>query len=448
MPMSRAGDGDVPHPSGRMTGIRWRVLAILVLASFVPYVLRSNVSIAGETMMADLGLTRLQLGFVLAAFAWGYAIFQFPGGLLGERFGPRRAVTGIALGWAVLNLLMALVPGSSLAPAWAALSALVALRFLMGAAQAPIFPVTGGGTICRWFPVSGWAFPCGLSNAGLTLGSAAAGPGIAWLTLELGWRASFAVTAPLGLMVAGLWWWYVTDTPAQHPDVSEEELALIDAGRPPPDGGPGAGAWRRVLGNRQVLLLTTSYLCSNYVFYFFFNWLFIYLVDERGMELLEGGFYSAAPWMAGAVGALVGGDVSDRLARRFGLRRGYRILPIVGLVAAGMLIFAAGAARSPVVAVVLLSLCLAFQQLTEGAFWAATIAVSGGYPSLAAGVLNTGGNVVGGVVAISVPLIVEAFGWWAAMGTASLVAFAGALLWLFVDAGRIGAGPGDPEPAA
>jgi ACS family glucarate transporter-like MFS transporter len=440
--MSRAESSGVSHPTVRATSVRWRVLAILVFASFVPYVLRTNVSIAGEAMIADLGLSRLQLGVVMAAFAWGYALFQFPGGLLGDRVGPRRAVTGMAIAWTLLNLLMAFVPGGSLAPAWVALSTLVVLRFLMGAAQAPIFPVTGGGTICAWFPVSGWAFPTGLSNAGLTLGSAAAGPGIAWLTLTLGWRASFAVTAPLGLLVAGLWWWYVTDSPAEHPAIAAEEVALIDAGRPPALSHPEPGAWREVLRNRQVWLLTSSYFCSNYVFYFFFNWLFIYLVDDRGMEALEGGFYSAAPWMAGAVGAVVGGDVSDRLARRLGLRRGYRILPIAGLLMAGGLIYAAGAARGPVAAVVLLSLCLAFQQLTEGAFWAATIAVSGGHAAVASGVLNTGGNVVGGVVALSVPLVVDAFGWAAALGTASLVAFVAAALWIFIDAGS-----GEPREA-
>jgi MFS transporter, ACS family, glucarate transporter len=53
----------------------------LVLASFVSYLLRSNLSIAGERLIVDLGLTKVQLGAILAAFAWGYTIFQFPGGI-------------------------------------------------------------------------------------------------------------------------------------------------------------------------------------------------------------------------------------------------------------------------------------------------------------------------------------------------------------------------------
>ena len=88
------------------------------------------------------------------------------------------------------------------------------LRFLMGAAQAPLFPVLGGSVIARWFPVSGWALPNGMTNTGFTLGAAATGPLVAWLVRDYGWRASFALTAPLALLAAAGWYWYARDEPA------------------------------------------------------------------------------------------------------------------------------------------------------------------------------------------------------------------------------------------
>lgn len=425
----------VSHPVGRSSSVRWIILALLFLASFVAYVLRTNMSIAGESVMADLGLSKLQLGTVLAAFAWGYALFQFPGGILGDWIGARRALTLIAVGWGVLNLLIGLVPGRSLASPSVIVGTLIGLRFLMGAAQAPLYPVTGGGTICNWFPVASWAFPNGLTNAGLTLGSAAAGPLIAWLMGTLGWRQSFVVTAPLAFLLAGVWWWYGRDCPAEHASVSQSELELIEANRPPPRGASDAsGAWRLVLRNREILLLTASYFCSNYVFYFFFNWLFIYLVDSRKFQILEGGYFAAAPWITGAVGATIGGFACDRLSKAIGARWGCRLPSIIGLVLAGGLIIAAARARDPLVAVIFLSLCLGAQQLTEGAYWAATISVAGRRASAACGVLNTGGNVVGGIGALLVPLTVEALGWPAALGTASIFAMVGAALWLWVRA--------------
>ncbi|MEO8140711.1 MAG: MFS transporter [Gemmatimonadota bacterium] len=422
-------------PPGRSI-IRWNILALLTAASFVAYLLRTNMSVAGEHMMGDLRLTQVQLGFVLAAFAWGYGIFQFPGGVFGDRIGARKTLAIIAVLWGVLNLMVGLIPDRGLGTTSATLAALVTLRALMGAAQAPLYPVTGGAMTCDWFPVAGWAFPNAMSNAGLTLGSAAAGPLIAWLMESYGWRQSFIFTAPLGFLLAGVWWWYARDTPAEHPAMHQGELDLINAGRPPRDTTIAKGDWKLVVRDPQVLLLTASYFCSNYVFYFFFNWLFIYLVDNRGFKTLESGFYSAAPWITGAVGAVIGGLVCDRLSRTKGLRFGCRAPAMVGLGLSGLLLLAAANAASPVVCVVLLSLCLACQQAAEGPFWAATIGVAGKHTSSACGVLNTGGNIVGGIGALMVPITVKLFGWPAALATGTAFALIGALLWLWIRADR------------
>lgn len=422
----------------RTSGVRWIILALLVFASFVAYILRTNMSVAGQNLMTDLGLSQLQLGMVLAAFAWGYAIFQFPGGVFGDRIGGRRALTITAVGWAVCNLLVGLIPGPSVMSPMAILISLIALRFLMGAVQAPLYPVTGGGTISNWFPVSGWALPNGLTNTGLTLGSAATGPLIAWLMQTFGWRQSFVITAPLGLLVAATWWWYVRDNPAEHPAVSDQELALIRADRPSePARSEERGTWKKVLANPDILALTASYFCSNYVFYLFFNWLYIYLVDSRGFQVLQGGAYSAAPWLTGAVGATVGGLLCDHLCKRIGLRAGCRWPAIVGLLLTAVFIVAAAMAQDPLTAVIFLSLCLCSQQATEGAFWAATIAVSGRHASTGCGVLNTGGNVVGGVGALLVPVVVASFGWVAALATGSIFALIAAGLWLIIHPDRM-----------
>jgi len=415
--------------------VRWVILALLFGASFVAYVLRTNMSIAGENIMDDLGLSKIQLGMVFSAFAWGYAIFQFPGGVFGDIVGSRRALSFIAVLWGILTLATGLVPGTSIASTTLILTTLIGLRFLIGVAQAPLFPVLGGGTIGTWFPVSGWAFPNGLTSTGLTLGAAATAPLVAWLMVNLGWRESFILTAPMAFLIAGVWWWYARDDPADHPRVSKQELDLINADRPSPEQAvDDKTAWIRVLKNRDILLLAASYFCMNYVFYIFFNWFFIYLIDVRQFEILEGGYFAAAPWMVGALAASVGGLWCDRLCKRIGPRWGCRIPGIVGLsLAAGLLVLGA-TATNPLLAVVLLSLSFGCTQLTEGAYWAAAISVSGKHASAAAGVLNTGGNVVGGIGALLVPIMAEAFGWVPALATGSVFAMIGVVLWLFVRA--------------
>jgi MFS transporter, ACS family, glucarate transporter len=407
----------------------------MIVVSFVAYLLRTNMSVAGVPMSADLGLSHVQLGVVLAAFAWGYAIFQFPGGLLGDVIGARRALTILAALWGVFNLLVAFVPGTAAGSATAVVLALMTLRFLMGAAQAPLFPIIGGGTTCHWFPVSGWALPNALQNFGATFGAAAAGPLIAWLMERFGWRASFVLTAPAAVLCAGLWWWYVRDRPSEHVEVNPEERRLIEAGRTAEDLAPvEPGAWRVVIRDRQVQLLTAGYFCVNYLFYFFFNWLFVYLIESRGFTLLEGGWYASIPWMAGAVGAVYGGWLCDRLWKRLGARRSCRYLGAAGVAAAAVLLLAAGWAPHPLAAVVLLSLCLAAEQFTDAIYWAAAISVAGRRASAACGLMNTGGNLSGGVVALVVPLVVDRFGWPAALATGSAFALIAAGLWLVTSA--------------
>ena len=435
--------------AARPTAVRWRICVLMVVASFVAYLLRSNMSIAGAPMAADLGLSHFQLGLVLAAFAWGYALFQFPGGVLGDLIGARRALSGLVVLWGVSNLLVGLIPERGAAVSITTLIlALVTLRFLMGVAQAPLFPIIGGGTTCSWFPVSGWALPNAFQNAGATFGAAAAGPLIAWLTLRVGWRHSFLLTSPAAFLLAAWWWWYVRDRPSQHRRTNAAERELIDAGRPAVHAVPlPRGAWWAVLRDRQVRLLTAGYFCSNFVFYFFFNWLFVYLIESRGFKLLEGGWYASAPWIAGAVGALAGGWACDRLWKRIGPRRSCSVLGAAGQAATAALLIAAAQAPHPIVAVALLSLCLGAQQFTDAIYWAGTIAVAGRQASAACGVMNTGGNLAGGVVALAVPLIVERFGWPAALASGSVFALAAAALWLVTATDQV-MGERDSSPAA
>lgn len=423
--------------AGRDTYVRWRVFALVIIASFVAYVLRSNMSVAGDALRREMGFSLTELGLILSANAWAYAIFQFPGGIFGDQVGPRRALTIIIVAWGAITILTALVPGTATVSTTIVLLLFVVLRFLQGMAQAPIFPV-GAGVIARWFPPSAWALPNGLSSTGLTLGAAATAPAIAWAVENYGWRNSFLFAAPLAFVTAWVWWWYARDTPTRHPSVTPAELELIQAGRSADmDAPPEPGAWLRVLRNRNILLLTAAYFCMNYTFYIFFNWFYIYLVEYRGFKTLEGGFLAAAPWIAGAVAATLGGAICDHLCRRIGMRLGCRWPAMIGLALVSVLLVAGAAADDPYVAVALLSLCFACTQFTEGAFWAAAIGVAGRNSASAGGIMNTGGNVVGGVGALLVPFIAEHVGWVPALASGSIFALTGAVLWLFIRADEV-----------
>lgn len=417
-----------------MKGTRWIVLSIIVFASFVAYVLRTNLSIVSETMMHDLGMNEYELGIVFSAFAAGYAIFQFPGGIFGDRFGPRFAITAMAIAWALLTVVTALIPGTDVWSTGMIVAALIATRFLVGVVHAPFFPVTIGGTIANWFPVKQWGLPNGLTSTGLTLGAAATAPIVVWLLGEYGWRGALLITAPTALVVAALFRWYVTDDPKDHPRISAAELDLIKSDRPAAESGPEKGAWKIALKNKNVLLITISYFCSGYVFYLFFNWFFYYLVDVKEFSAADAGMLTAVLWILGAIGATAGGLVCDFVVRRFGIRLGLRYMTMTGLILSAIFLYFGAMSDNVVITVTMLCMCFSFNQLTEAPIWVATMAVSGRHASITTGILNTGGNLPGIVGGMLVPLTADLLGWPAAMVTGAVFMLIGAFLWLFIRA--------------
>jgi len=420
----------------KSSNIRWNILVLMALASAVAYILRTNMSIVGETMMKGLGFSEIQLGMIFASFAWGYAVFQFPGGILGEALGSRKAMTLIALLWGVLTLLNGLIPGRPFASVPTIVGILIVLRFFVGVVQAPLFPIVGR-VISDWFPVSGWAFPNGLTNTGLTLGAAAAGPLIVWIMKDHGWRGSFYWTSPLAFVMAILWWWYVRDYPRNHKSVNEKERDLIEANRHPANETRTKGIWKVALKNREIFLLTLSYFCMNYVFYIFFSWLFYYLVDVRGYSKNQAGVMNSVFWIMGAIGGAIGGLFCDRLVRKYGARSGYRFVPVFGLVLTALLLFVAALTTNAYVALAFFSVSFALTQVTDSSYWAAAIAIGDKHAAAAAcGILNTGGNAVGGINGLLVPITAKYFGWTAAITTGSIFALAAAILMLFVNADK------------
>jgi ACS family glucarate transporter-like MFS transporter len=433
----------------RPTTVRWRILAWIVVASIVAYILRYNLSVAGPAMMHELGLSETQLGLILGAFAWSYGLFQMPGGMLGERFGPRRAMTLMFVAWFATTALMALVPRGL--PVAASVALLFTLRAAQGIVQAPVFPISCG-SLFAWLPRKRWALGNSLSTAGTTVGAALAGPGITWLVLTVGWRQSFFIAAPLGLALAAIWWWDYRDDPTTHRRVNAAEVAVIRDDRAS-DPRVEPMKWTRLLADRDLLYVTLSYFCANYVFYLFFNWFFYYLTEIRHVPATLGGYFIAAQWMVGAVAAVAGGIVCDRLSMRYGPRIGCRASAIGGMVLSAPLLVAGTLATSPILSVALLSLSFGCVQFADGTYWAATMRIAGPQSQSATGMLNTGGNIAGGIGAVLVPVLAGKVGWTVAVASGGIFALVAALLWLGVrpdlalQSRPSAVTPSDPAPA-
>jgi ACS family glucarate transporter-like MFS transporter len=411
--------------------IRWRIFSMLFGFGLLAYLQQKSITVAAERIMPELHLSQFQIGLIEWAFVLGYALFQLPGGIFGQRHGARRTFVIIGLGAFLATVATPLAPYALTGVAL--FGALVAIQLLLGCSQAAIFPVSAG-VFEVWFPPRRWTSVQGWQTMGLGLGAAVTPPLIASLMQKVGWQEALLWASLPAVALIAVWGWYGRDTPRRHPRVTAEELAEIGThATVAVDSTITAKQLWTILVNRNVLLLAVSYLCMNYSFYLLSNWVFLYLVQERHFSVLESGWLASTPPLASAVGAGLGGIITGLLCQRLGNRWGYRLVPLLAMPIAGALLLLSVDAAKPYLAVAGLAFCFAAVELTEGAFWGAAMTVGRGDTMAVSGVMNTGGN-LGGLVGI--PIVAYLSGehlWRIAFIIGACFAVASAVIWLGIE---------------
>ncbi len=409
----------------------------MFLISIITYVDRGNISVTARQMMPAFGLTTIEMGYVFSAFVLGYALFQIPGGWLGDRCGSRLVLTGAVIWWSVFTALTALAGTLPTAQVAGILGSLILIRFLIGVGEAAALP-NFNRAVANWFPLGERGLGMGISIGGLGIGLAITQPLVAWMMVNFGWRSSFYAAGVAGLLIAGLWGWYATDRPEQHRGVNEGEMAHIQGKR---DGSAPTlplveqVPWKTFAHTPSVWWLVLSYTGLGYVAYVYISWFYLYLVNERGFDVLRGSFFATGPFLAITVLCPLGGWVTDRLTASLGVNSGRSRVGCVGMLLSGACIVAGAQASAPYIAIVLLSLGAGFLYFTVGAFWASTIDLAPRHAGTLSGIMNTGANVGGTISPTLTPWLAEHFGWNVSLGVAAGIAALGGLMWLAIRPG-------------
>lgn len=418
-------------PPPTTSRVRWFLVSWLFVLSAVSYLDRVNISIAAGSIVDAYHLTDVQLGKVFSALVAGYALFQTVGGKLADRFGPRRVLTAGVIWWGIFTALTALVP----ADISGALLVLVAVRFLLGAGEAVMYPA-GNQFVARWIPVRERGIANGLIFAGVGAGAGLTPPLITYLMTHYGWRSSFWVCALVGLMAGAVWFFAARDFPVEHPRVSREELAAIQSGLTianEPIARKTAVPWRDVVRSREVWAVTISYFCYGYVAWIFFSWFYRYLAKVRGLDLKASAFYSMLPFLAMLVCCLLGGAMNDRLTKWRGPRIGRCLLAAVAMAAAAAFIAWGSQVHGVRLASVVLAGGAGALYLSQSSFWSVTADIAGASAGSVSGFMNMGGQLGGALTGSLTPWIAVRYGWTASFLVAAALCVIGAVAWLFVN---------------
>ena len=414
--------------AAKPTRVRHVVLGLTVLAYMITYMDRVVISAAAPFIMDEFQLSQETMGWVLGSFQISYALFQIPGGWLGDRFGPRRALTAVVTWWSIFTAATAFT--------WNASSIIIA-RFLFGMGEAGAFPIATR-SLSRWMLPSERGIAQGLTHAGSRLGGAITPIFVVAMIGAAGWRAPFVVFALVGLVWAGVWWFYYRDTPAEHSGANEAERELITSATGlMPDKSQSAIPWRKILSSSQLWVLCLMYFCYGWGIVTFLQWFPTYLHDARGFELAAMGVAASLPLAAGVCGDLAGGWISDHLLHKTGrITFSRRIVMVCGFLLAAASVYAASSTADPIIAVAWFCLAYFGLELVVGVAWAIPLDIGSHAAGSVSAVMNTFGNLAGAIAAVATGYIVAQAGWNAAFAVISVMAIVGAVLALRIDASK------------
>jgi len=328
----------------RRTSVRYGVLGMLVLASAVNLGDRANLSITGTAMSADLGINSVMLGYVFSAFAWAYVIAQLPAGWLLDRFDSIKVYAASLILWSLCTVAQGFLGSFSLA---LALPALFVLRFLLGLVESPVSPANSY-IVASWFPLQERGFASAIYNSAQYIAVVVFVPLMGMLVHKTGWPSVFFVMGGLGLLLSVVWL-KVMHAPLAHPRVNRAELdylregganVQVDAKKTSATPKISFSTLGFFLRRRLMIGIYIGQYCLTSLQYFFITWFPIYLIKGRGMSIVEVGFLAALPAIAGFIGGLTGGYLSDVMLRRgFGLSVARKTPFVAGMLLASCLVF-------------------------------------------------------------------------------------------------------------
>jgi MFS family permease len=435
-------------PGEAPTRRRYVVLAFLCVLSFLTYFDRIFLMRAQGDIQRDLLISDREMGLIFGAFFLAYALFEIPGGWMGDRYGARITLSRIVLAWSFFVVLSGTATG---------FLSLLLYRFLFGAGEAGAYPNIAR-VQDRWLPVRTHAFAGGLIWLMARWGGAFS-PLLFGAMLRLfdepdfrevltslhlpadlpAWRVAFWAAGLIGAVWVVIFFLWFRDDPAEMRSVNDAELRVIREGRTAAPHGHSMpwAVWRALLRSRSLWAIGLLYVLVGFGFSFFISWAPRYLKAVHDLDFKDSELMSGLPLFCGGISCLLGGALSDALVRRTGrLWLGRAVFPMCGYLVAAAAMFCVPYAQTRGQVAVLLCLAAAANDFGQGANWATIVAIGGRYAGTAAGFINMVGNGGSSLQPYVGALVFNSLGWNTLLAVYSVCYLGAASLWLFINPER------------
>lgn len=383
-----------PVANQKPTHARYWVVVFALCLAILSYIDRVALSKAAPRIQPALGIDEQTWGMVVSAFGLGYALFEIPGGFLGDWLGPKKVLIRIVLWWSTFTAAMGWM--------WSGLS-LAITQFLFAAGEAGGFPnITKA--FATWLPRDERVRMQGVLWAFARFGGAFTPLIVLWTFRAIegfgvpsrsSWRWAFVCFGFLGLLWVVLFWRWFKDRPEEHKSVNAAELELL-RGVQNLGGGHSDVPWGRILRSRTVWLLWLQYFCLSFPWYFYITYLSKYLQEFRHLSEERAAYFAIAPLLFGGFGCLFAGLIAARLAHWTGsITRSRRILSCTGFAGGAAFLLLAIQFENPLHAVLALGMASFSNDLNMPGAWGTCMDIGGRYAGTLSGSMNMMGNLAG-----------------------------------------------------
>ncbi len=290
--VAQAAHPEVAQDESLIRRVWWRIMPLILVIYLVSVIDKMNVSFAKLQMVHQIGLTETAYGLASSLFFIGYLIFELPSALGVHRFGAPKWIFRIVFSWGIATLLIAYTSSGSM---------FAALRFLVGAAEAGLYPgIVYYLTV--WFPRRYQVRALALLTLGSALGNML-GSGFGGLLLSLdgvwhhaGWQWVFIVTGVLALVLAPIVLFYLPRSVETASFLTPQERSRL--ARMVADEAPAAhheGSLWTVLWDRRVLAFSLGYTLLLTSLYGLIYWLPT-VIKGFGVSSSMNGLLTLIPW--------------------------------------------------------------------------------------------------------------------------------------------------------
>jgi len=409
----------------RPTHARYWVIVFAVLLAILSYIDRVSMSLAAPYIMKDLGLSKAQMGYIFGAFALAYALFEIPGGWMGDWLGPRKVLMRIVLWWSSFTALMGWM--------WS-FPAFVICQFLFGAGEAGGFPnITKAFSV--WLPHRERVRAQGILWTAARWAGAFTAPLLIFTLKIVNWHWAFVLFGLPGFIWAACFFTWFRDNPRDHPSVNQAELALLgDA--PKSATGHGNVPWGKLIRSRSIALLWVQYFCLSFPWYFYITWLPTYLKEYRHLSPEQIAKYGIVPLFCGGIGCFTSGFLAVRVAKWIGnVRLSRRIMACSGFLGASLMLALSINLTDARWAIAAMGLASFSNDLVMPPAWGSCMDIGGKFAGTVSGSMNMMGNLAGFAAPVFGGYILQRTGgdWNIFLYTMAGIYLIGTLCWPFID---------------